>query len=117
MKYLSITEFKIIFEEWKSSGLSVHDYCLNTGFTECKFYYWKKKLQENAKPKANDFIPVQLNQHGNKLKFSPPVENNKFLKEQGKEAICELVYPNGVLLRIDSGMTLDILKALINLNQ
>ena len=82
MKYLSIPEFKIIFEGWKSSGLSVRDYCLNTGFTECKFYYWKKKLQENANPKTNDFIPVQLNQHGSKLKFSTQVESNRILKEQ-----------------------------------
>lgn len=117
MKYLSIPEFKIIFEEWKSSGLSVRDYCLNTGFTECKFYYWKKKLQENTEPNTNDFIPVQLNQHGGKLKFSTPVESNRLLKEQDKEAICELIYPNGVLLRINSGMTLDILKSLIYLNQ
>ncbi|MGL4805582.1 MAG: IS66 family insertion sequence element accessory protein TnpA [Bacteroidales bacterium] len=117
MKYLSIPEFEIIFEEWKSSGLSVRDYCLNTGFTECKFYYWKKKLQEKTEPNPNEFIPVQLNQHRNKLKFSSPVENNKLLKDRDEEAICELVYPNGVLLRINSGMTLDILKSLIYLNQ
>lgn len=56
MKYLLISEFKITFNEWESFRLFVHEYCLNTGFTKCKFYYWKKVLQEDKKPKANNLI-------------------------------------------------------------
>lgn len=45
MKYLSLEGFDRIYNDWKSSGLSVRDYCSNTGFTENKFYYWKKRLE------------------------------------------------------------------------
>lgn len=43
MKNLTLDEFKKIHEDWKSTGLSIRDYCSNTGFEESKFYYWRKK--------------------------------------------------------------------------
>ena len=50
MKNLTLEEFKRIHEEWKSTGLSIRDYCHNTGFEESKFYYWRKKLTEAILP-------------------------------------------------------------------
>ena len=44
MKNLTLDEFKKIHEDWKTTGLSVRDYCNNIGFEESKFYYWRKKL-------------------------------------------------------------------------
>ena len=52
MKNLTLEEFKKIHEEWKSTGLSIRDYCHNTGFEESKFYYWRKKLTEAMLPQA-----------------------------------------------------------------
>lgn len=46
MKNLTLDEFKKIHEDWKSTGLSIRDYCSNTGFEESKFYYWRKKLTD-----------------------------------------------------------------------
>lgn len=37
MKNLTLDEFKKIHEDWKSTGLSIRDYCGNTGFEESKF--------------------------------------------------------------------------------
>lgn len=45
MKNLTLDEFKKIHEDWKSTGLSIRDYCSNTGFEESKFYYWRKSSQ------------------------------------------------------------------------
>ncbi len=52
MKYLTLEVFKMIHEEWKSTGLSIRDYCHNTGFEESKCYYWRKTLTEAMLPQA-----------------------------------------------------------------
>ena len=41
---MTLEQFKQTYEDWKLSGLSVRDYCNNTGFDEGKFYYWRRKL-------------------------------------------------------------------------
>lgn len=35
MKNITFDQFKQTYENWKSSGLFVGDYCSNTGFAEC----------------------------------------------------------------------------------
>ena len=35
---MTLDQFKQTYEDWKLSGLSVRDYCNNTGFDEGKFY-------------------------------------------------------------------------------
>lgn len=53
MKNLTLDEFKKIHEDWKSTGLSIRDYCSNTGFEESKFYYWRKKLTDSMLPRKH----------------------------------------------------------------
>lgn len=72
MKNLTLDEFKKIHRDWKSTGLSIRDYCNNTGFEESKFYYWRKKLADTMLPQNNAFVPIQMNcQHG-KTSMGPP---------------------------------------------
>lgn len=47
---MTLDQFKQTYEDWKLSGLSVRDYCNNTGFDEGKFYYWRRKLTDSALP-------------------------------------------------------------------
>lgn len=54
MKNLTLDEFKKIHEDWKSTGLSIRDYCGNTGFEESKFYYWRKSLQSHCYRRPRD---------------------------------------------------------------
>ena len=70
MKNLTLEEFKRIHEEWKSTGLSIRDYCHNTGFEESRFYYWRKKLTETMLPQAGGFVPVNLFNRNGKLGMS-----------------------------------------------
>ncbi|MGJ0696523.1 IS66 family insertion sequence element accessory protein TnpA [Bacteroides faecis] len=67
MKNLTLDEFKKIHEDWKSTGLSIRDYCGNTGFEESKFYYWRKKLTESLLPQSKGFVPVQMNRQNGKI--------------------------------------------------
>ena len=56
---MTLDQFKQTYEDWKLSGLSVRDYCNNTGFDEGKFYYWRRKLAVPALPEAQGFVPVK----------------------------------------------------------
>lgn len=114
MKNLTLDEFKKIHEDWKSTGLSIRDYCGNTGFEESKFYYWRKKLTESLLPQPKGFVPVQMNRQNGKITMGTTIipevkmENN---------VACEIVYQNGVTLRVNSDMPLEMLRSLILLCQ
>lgn len=45
MQRFTLEEFKKIHLEWKKSGLSIQDFCANTGIKESRFYYWKKRVE------------------------------------------------------------------------
>ncbi|MFR4524596.1 MAG: IS66 family insertion sequence element accessory protein TnpA [Bacteroides sp.] len=109
MKNLTLEEFKKIHEEWKSTGLSIRDYCHNTGFEESKFYYWRKKLTEVMLPHASGFVPVNMFDQNGKLGMSV----TDSAKEATDHVPCEVVYPNGVVLRIQSELSLEALRSLI----
>lgn len=109
MKNLTLEEFKRIHEEWKSTGLSIRDYCHNTGFEESKFYYWRKKLTEAMLPQVNGFVPVNMFHQNGKLGMTATDSP----KEPTDNVPCEVVYPNGVTLRIKSELSLEMLRSLI----
>ena len=45
MTNMTIEEFRRIYDEWKTSGLTIQKYCESTSFSESHFYYWKEKLR------------------------------------------------------------------------
>ena len=69
MQSFTIEEFKKIHQAWKESGLSVRDYCANTGIKESRFYYWKKRIEDgdSLPTPTGGFIPVKLNGKSCKL--------------------------------------------------
>lgn len=109
MKNLTLEEFKRIHEEWKSTGLSIRDYCHNTGFEESKFYYWRKKFTEAMLPQVNGFVPVNMFHQNGKLGMTATDSP----KEPTDNVPCEVVYPNGVTLRVKSELSLETLRSLI----
>ena len=109
MKNLTLEAFKWIHEEWKSTGLSIRDYCHNTGFEESKFYYWRKKLTEAMLPQVNGFVPVNMFHRNGK----PGMSATGTSKEPTDHVPSEVVYPNGAILRIRSELSLGTLRSLI----
>jgi len=84
MTYMTIEQFRQIHEDWKQSGLSVQQYCENTGLTESRFYYWKSKLKAESLPSAcGSFIPVKMS--GKSTVYSARNTSGK--------ALCEIEYP------------------------
>ncbi len=104
---MTIEGFRPIYDEWKSSGLTIEDFCKSTGFTKSRFYLWKGKLESKSSPvSSGSFIPVRMaGRQSSSYSVSTP----------GINALCEVFYPNGVVVRVTSDMTLDQLRHLVTL--
>ena len=107
MTNMTIEEFRHIHEEWQHSGLSIRQYCEDAGIRESRFYYWKAKLKAESLPAScGGFIPVKMTGKC----------GNAYAGSDGCcGTLCEVVYPNGVTVRVTSDMTLDQLRQMITL--
>lgn len=116
MKYQTIDQFRELYNEWKSSHLCVRSFCRNMGINESRFYYWKKKIESPSARSSGSFIPIEMNQRNGKIQMCSG-QDGKPLDSSPTSAqeVCEIVYGNGVILRIKSNMSLEMLKALITL--
>ena len=83
--------WQMVLETFKSSGLSVRQFCQQEGLSEASFYAWRKKLIKTQLPvikkeevKPEPFIQVSI-------PSGPPVS-------------LELALASGHTLRIPSGM-------------
>ena len=92
---MTMEQFRQIYDDWKESGLSVQQYCENTGLTESRFYYWRAKIQAESLPSScGSFIPVKMS---GKTSVSSA-------KNASGKALCEIEYPNGVVVRVTTDM-------------
>lgn len=73
-----------MIEDWRSSGKSKKQYCLEKGINEAKFYYWHSRINEKEDTPCG-FIPIE--------------------KDSGTREI-EIFYPNGVKLKVNSDLLL-----------
>lgn len=69
-----------LVKQWRSSGMSQKEFCLEAGIKLGTFSYWVSRSKESEK----GFVPLVP-------------EKNTSTKE------IELIYPNGVKLKIASG--------------
>ena len=103
---MTMEQFRLIYDEWKQSGLSVQQYCESSGLTASRFYYWSSKLKEESLPTScGSFIPVKMS--GKSSVYSA--------RNASAKALCEIEYPNGVVVRVTSDMTLDQLRQMVTL--
>ncbi len=103
MEYMNMDRFREIYAEWQSSGQSVKTFTQALGLDDSKFYYWQKKLKQQTSvqvAKPGGFVQMPH------MKAVPPLPGQT-------PALCELVYPNGVTVRITSDLPMDDLRTLI----
>ena len=104
---MTIEGFRPIYDDWKASGLTIDDFCKNIGFTRSRFYLWKGKLEsKSTAASSGSFIPMKMT--GRPSSFSN-------CSSPGANALCEVSYPTGVVVRVTSDMTLVQLRRLVTL--
>lgn len=110
---LNEKKFLAIFEDYQRSGLTIRDYCSNIGMNEAKFYYWKKKLNDQ-RCETNGFVPVvfepeQLKHH--------QLSSRRILDNTEKaQPLYEISYPNGTRVKLSGHTNLETLRGLLQLN-
>lgn len=76
--------------------MSNKDFCQQNGIGQAIFYYWQKKLADSQHHKPDSFIPIKA------IKY----------KEHSE---MEIIYPNGVRLKLSPTTDLSVIRTLIGL--
>jgi hypothetical protein len=93
----SSEEWFSLIQECRTAGLAVRDFCGLKGVHPSNFYYWAKRLQTTEE---SGFVPVTI---------------SKPTAKPFSHQILEIVYPNGVSLRLGSEIDIRMLAQLIRL--
>jgi transposase len=93
--------WQMVLETFKSSGLSVRQFCKQEGLTEASFYSWRKKLSNPQKsdpgkgsPQPESFIQVSM--------------------PTAKPIVLELILASGHTLRIPSDIDREFLTGVLS---
>lgn len=115
----NLKKFEEIYSRYQSSGLRIEEFCRNECIVRSKFYYWHRKLRKSTihqRSESPGFVPVVFTSGG----LSPqsanmlPRQPVPGIHPPGNE-VYEIVYPDGVVLRVPRGTDLEQLRSLIQL--
>lgn len=115
-------KFRVIYDEFIASGLTVRDYCTNQYMNEAKFYYWKNKLKGQLPPKSG-FVPVIFDSVGQArssrvpVPVQPPSSAFSTPESTTQTISCEISYPNGVLVKLNGLQDVQMLSSLLVLTR
>ena len=100
--------------QWRRSGLSVREYCVEHGLTEALFYAWRRVIAERDQERADDRArPAwRRGQRQESAKSDAPVFVPLRVIESASAAI-EVVLPRGQVVRIPRGFDADALRQLL----
>lgn len=117
----NLKEFESVYGRYKKSGLQVKDFCMNECISENKFYYRQKRLkkqQGKASAQPSEFVPIVFH-HGQTSPKNVVCRDNPLARDHhtcGGEVI-EIVYPNGVIVRLTGKIGIQQLQSLILLTR
>src|SRR4051794_23258575 len=83
--------------QWRTSGLSVRDFCARHGLATPSFYAWRRTLQQRAAAAAPAFVAVQV------VADAPPAP----------ASVLELVLADGRIVRVAPGFDAATLRQLL----
>lgn len=117
----TLQQFEDIFDRYQASGLRIKEFCRNESIVESKFYYWQKRLQEHnyRTGRESGFIPIVFS-GSNPSPTSKEVVPHQPVPEHVDPTMgntIEIVYPNGVTVRVPVGTDTTQLHSLILLIQ
>lgn len=110
-------DFTIIYDCFKSSGLSITYFCENEGYSKSSFYYWRKKFLSQksshgltpitiARPEKAELVPQRVSE----LLQENPLSN----MGNGDKITLEIKRPNGTEISLNGDINPSVLIAIIN---
>lgn len=116
MVYWNLSYFKHLYDQYTASDNSVRAFCQSQGIKENRFYYWIHKLKLDAVPavkRSKEFIP--LTAQGVSCLTGITIKSRENKQRPVKPEGIKLIYPNGVVLHLEAGCDIEMLKQLITL--
>lgn len=116
----NLESFKPVYEAFLESNLTAREFCRKLEIPESRFYYWQKRIRNEAAKSKGDFLPVSINNHGGKVML---VGNNRQQLRGGhpgmmqSSSCCEIVFPNGITVRLSGDMAASTLGQLLMMNR
>ena len=108
---LNSSKFIKLQERQKESGLTVRSFCSNEGIAPSSFYYWLKKINNEANGKR--FIPLVVKSAGENVNPFLQSELPQGQNQRTGDHLLEITYPNGITLRVKNDLDLVHLRALV----
>ncbi len=107
--------FQDLLNRQKESGLTVRDFCANEGIVPSTYYYWLKKSKaKEAQPTM--FIPlIATSGKIPALKKNHQLQVPPASKECDSPVFLELVFPNGIVIKVRNQVDLPLLQKLVHL--
>lgn len=105
-----IDTFRPKYQAFLESNMSARAFCGQIGMNESHFYYWQAKNRKEAVHQNGEFLPVSINNHAGKVVLTGG---------QGMGAmkmthpVCEIIFPNGVTVRLSGEISAQTLGQLI----
>ena len=96
--------WQMVVETYKTSGLSVRQFCQKEGLSEASFYSWRKRLSDENKTDHHS-EPKEKSSESNFIQVSLP---------NGNTCLLELVLTSGNTLRINSDIDNRILHNVLS---
>jgi hypothetical protein len=110
--------FHSIYLDYRNSGLSIPAYCSKEGLSTSTFYYWQNKLKSQQGPQPA-FVPVQLDAASIHTTGQPTAlattkpTASKQPSPSSQALCCEISYPNGICVKINGHLELEVLRSLL----
>ena len=111
---VTLDAFRPIYQAFLESGKTVRQFCEDYPIHESRFYHWQAKLRQEAasQDETGAFLPVSVNNHGGKVVM---VGGASRPGTQGRlpQPACEVSFPNGVTVRLNGSVPVEMLRELI----
>ena len=114
----TIESFKSIYQAYVESNLTVRDFCKKLEIPEGRFYYWQKRIRDEDASANGEFMPVSINNHAGKVVLVGNSRQQLRRPQQGMmQPSCEIVFPNGVTVRLSGEIAASTLGQLIMMSR
>ena len=114
----TIESFKPIYQAFLESNLTARDFCKKLEIPEGRFYYWQKRIRDEAARSNGEFMPVSINNHAGKVVLVGNGRQQLRRPQPGMmQPSCEIVFPNGVTVRLSGEIAASTLGQFIMMSR
>lgn len=110
----TIDTFRPKYQVFLESNMSARAFCGQIRMNESHFHYWQAKICKEAARQNGGFLPVSINNHAGKVILTGEQGMNSM---KMAHPVCEIVFPNGVTVRLSGEISAQMLSQLITIGQ